>query len=85
MKTVHMKKRDLIPALLRSGTVESDSQREALITRAVKKNMPHISPKTKAILKHQHLVAQKPIHSSKKKHLVAQQPVHSSKQQQHDK
>jgi hypothetical protein len=84
MKIVHMKKRDLIPALLRSGTVESDNQCEALITRAVKKNMPHISPKTKAILKHQHLVAQKPIHSSKK-HLVAQQPVHSSKKQQHDK
>jgi hypothetical protein len=43
-----MKKRDLIPALLRSGIVEFDSQREALILGAEKKNKPHISPKTKA-------------------------------------
>jgi hypothetical protein len=30
-KTLHMKKRDLIPALLRSDAVESDDQHEALI------------------------------------------------------
>jgi hypothetical protein len=45
-----MKKGDLIPALPRSGAVESDSRCEALIPRAAKRNKPHISPKTKAIL-----------------------------------
>jgi hypothetical protein len=42
------KKRDLIPALLRSGAVESDNRRKTLIPRAVKKNKLHMSAKTKA-------------------------------------
>jgi hypothetical protein len=44
----------LIPALLRSGAIESDGRCEAWIPRATKKNKPHISSKTKAILK-QHI------------------------------
>jgi hypothetical protein len=36
-KTLHIKKRDLIPVLLRSGAVESDGQHEALILGAIKK------------------------------------------------
>jgi hypothetical protein len=51
-KTSHMKKRELIPTLLRSGAVKSDGQREALIPGAVKKNKTYLSPKTKA--SHQH-------------------------------
>jgi hypothetical protein len=47
-KTLHIKKRDLIPVLLRSGAVESDGQHEALILGAIKKNKPYISLKTKA-------------------------------------
>jgi hypothetical protein len=50
-----MKKRDIIPALLRSGVVESDGRSEALIPEAAKKNKSHISPKTKAILKQPHI------------------------------
>jgi hypothetical protein len=53
-KALHMKNRDLISALLRSGTVRSDSRCEALIPRTAEKNRPHISPKTKAIVK-QHI------------------------------
>jgi hypothetical protein len=37
-KILHMKKRDLIPALLRSDAVEFDDQQEALIHGAAKKN-----------------------------------------------
>jgi hypothetical protein len=46
-RIMHMKKRDLIPALLRSGIVESDSQREALILRAEKKICHILVPKLK--------------------------------------
>jgi hypothetical protein len=40
-RTLHMKKRDLIPALLRSGAIELNYRCETLIPEAAKKNNSH--------------------------------------------
>jgi hypothetical protein len=52
--------RELILALLRNGTVESDGWREAPIPGAAKKNKPHISLITKAT--HQHYSSTTTLH-----------------------